>query len=87
MPFNLARSGQARALHLSRDRALVPPTYNFPLPTIYPLRKTSEKEEVVGMSGSTNELKLQLPQTLNWRRVGGKADGCFLCLTGLSLAS
>lgn len=41
------------------------------------------------MSGSTNELKLQLPQTLDCRGVGGggMADGCFLCLTAPSLAS
>lgn len=41
------------------------------------------------MSGSTNELKLQLPQTQGCRGLGqgGMADGCFLCLTGPSLAS
>lgn len=39
------------------------------------------------MSGSTNELKLQLPQTLDCRGLGGMADGCFLCLKGPSLAS
>lgn len=39
------------------------------------------------MSGSTNELKLELPQTLDCRGAGGMADVCFLCLTGLSLAS
>lgn len=38
------------------------------------------------MSGSTNELKLQLPQTRGSGGVG-VADGCFLCLTGPSLAS
>lgn len=39
------------------------------------------------MSGSTNELKLQLPQTLDCRGLRSMADGCFLCLTGPSLAS
>lgn len=40
------------------------------------------------MSGSTNELKLKLPQILGFGGLGVRmADGCFLCLMGPSLAS
>lgn len=40
------------------------------------------------MSGSTNELKLQLPRQGAAEGWGlGVADGCFLCLTAPSLTS